>query len=276
MDQKIRDKKAYYMALKYLIEQSKNKGGTKELINKYLHFSENTQRPKDIESIYLRILNTAQNANMKSGVIGKAIGGVENLGKVLFQFNPLKVLNKYGAEWESLLDEIEKKLAPHGEIRRESRSIWPKFCQTILSAASFMIRFSSAKDFYRWVDSLYIDEKTRVALPMIVSYEVDGIGFALACDFLKELGYVDFGKPDIHIKQIFKELKLCESKANDYHVHQAILRIAKNVRKTPYNVDKLFWLIGSGYFYDDKHIGKKGKIGSLKKSFIPYAQRHLL
>lgn len=59
-------------------------------------------------------------------------------------------------------------------------------------------------------------------------------------------------------------------------VHEAILRIARSVRKTPYNVDKLFWLIGSGNFYDDSHIGKKGKIGSLKKGFISYAQRHLI
>lgn len=276
---KIRDKAAYDLAFKYLIKHSRNKGVTKKLIDKYLHFSENTHRPKDIEGvdgIYYRILNSAQNANMKAGVIGKAIGGVENLRKVLFRFNPLKVLSKYGANWKKLLDDIEIKLAPHGEVRRKKNSIWPKYCQTILSAASFMIKFSSAEDFYRWVDSLYNDQKTRVALPMIVSCEVHGIGFALACDFLKELGYVDFGKPDIHIKQIFGDLRLCEQKASDYHVHQAILRIARNVQKNPYTVDKLFWLIGSGNFYDDTHIGKKGKIGSLKKGFISYAKRRLL
>jgi hypothetical protein len=276
MDSKKRDKKTYDLALKYLIEHSKKRGVTEKLINKYLHFSENTQRPKDIESIYHRILNSAQNANMKPSVIGKAIGGVENLGKVLFEFNPLKVINKYGTDWVSLLDDIETKLKPHGEVRRQNNSIWPKFCQTILSAATFMVKFSSAKDFYSWVDSLYNDDKTRVALPMIVSCEVDGIGFALACDFFKELGYVDFGKPDIHIKQIFKNLELCERKASDYHVHQAILRIARNVQAKPYAVDKLFWLIGSGNFYDDTNIGKKGKIGSLKQGFVSYAKRHLL
>jgi len=40
-------------------------------------------------------------------------------------------------------------------------------------------------------------------------------------------------------------------------------------------VDKLFWLIGSGYFYNDKHIGKDGRIGSHKKDFITQARKAL-
>ncbi len=274
MDSKTRDKVAYDLAFNYLLEHGENKGVTKKLIAKYLHFSENIQRPKDINSIYCRILTSAQNANMRESVVGKAIGGVDNLGRVLFRFNPKKVLRKYGNNWEAVLDDIKIKLAPHGEVRRKKNSIWPKYCQTILSAAYFISKFSTASAFFRWVDSLYDDHKTRVALPMIISCEIDGIGFALACDFLKELGYVDFGKPDIHIKQIFRDLRLCE-RTSDYHVHQAILRIARNVRKKPYAIDKLFWLIGSGKFYDDTHIGKKGKIGSLKKGFISYAKKRL-
>ena len=53
---------------------------------------------------------------------------------------------------------------------------------------------------------------------------------------------------------------------------KAVGRLARNAGVTPYNVDKLFWLIGSGYFYEDPHIGHKGKIGSLKKPFIEIVQ----
>jgi len=42
--------------------------------------------------------------------------------------------------------------------------------------------------------------------------------------------------------------------------------------RTPYDVDKLFWLIGSGSFYDDPQIGKNGRIGSFKGTFIEYNQ----
>ena len=54
---------------------------------------------------------------------------------------------------------------------------------------------------------------------------------------------------------------------------KAVARVASNVGVTPYNVDKLFWLIGSGYFYEDPHIGHKTRIGSLKKQFIEIAQK---
>jgi hypothetical protein len=55
-------------------------------------------------------------------------------------------------------------------------------------------------------------------------------------------------------------------------VFKAVARVARNVGVTPYNVDKLFWLIGSGYFYNDEHIGKKGRIGSRKEAFIALVQ----
>lgn len=110
---------------------------------------------------------------------------------------------------------------------------------------------------------------------MLLDQEIDGFGFALACDFLKELGYVNFAKPDVHIRDIFKALDLCPAKVNDYLLFKAIIRVAKNANFTPYNADKLFWLIGSGYFYDDQHIGKKGRIGSRKFEFIQYAKRKL-
>jgi len=64
---------------------------------------------------------------------------------------------------------------------------------------------------------------------------------------------------------------LSDDRSNDYQIFKAVIRVAKNVQLSPYNVDKLFWLIGSGNFYNDKQIGNKGKIGSHKKDFLTYA-----
>ncbi len=104
---------------------------------------------------------------------------------------------------------------------------------------------------------------------MLLSYEIDGFGFPLACDFIKELGYWDFGKPDVHLKKIFAALQLSPTE-NDYQVFKAIVRVARSVGVTSYNVDKLFWLIGSGNFYLDKI-----KVGQHRGEFIEYAQREL-
>jgi hypothetical protein len=77
---------------------------------------------------------------------------------------------------------------------------------------------------------------------------------------------MNFGKPDVHIKTIFMELALCGSN-NDYMVFNAICRVARNVGRTPYAVDKLFWLVASGNFYLDGI-----KIGQHRDDFIDYAR----
>lgn len=51
--------------------------------------------------------------------------------------------------------------------------------------------------------------------------------------------------------------------------------LAGHAEVSPYNADKVFWLIGSGYFYDDPHIGTNGRIGSYKQNFIKYARATL-
>jgi len=274
MNQIERDKKAYDLAKEYLL-QLNIQDVTPDLIEKYLCLSISKPRPKSIPEIYLRMLISAQNANMRAGVIGKAIGGVDKLSVVLCNFEPSKVLIKYNNGWNQLLDDIEKNLKPKGKIRRESLSIWPHYCQSILSAAQFINQFPTSEDFYRWVEFFDQDDRARSALPMILAREIDGFGFALACDFLKEIGFVNFAKPDVHLRDIFRGLELCSSKADDYEIFKAIIRVAKNSKVTPYNTDKLFWLIGSGYFYEDQNIGNNGRIGNHKMEFIAFANGRL-
>jgi len=47
---------------------------------------------------------------------------------------------------------------------------------------------------------------------MLLAYEIYGYGFPLACDFLKELGYNQYGKSDVHINEIFSSLNLFPNK----------------------------------------------------------------
>ena len=84
-----------------------------------------------------------------------------------------------------------------------------------------------------------------------------------------------FAKPDVHVKDIFGSLGLFPPGADDYEVFRAVGRLARNAGVTPYNADKLFWLVGSGYFYDDPDVGNRGKIGRHKKDFIEVARERL-
>lgn len=268
------DRKAYELAKDYL-PNLHIAGVTRELIEKYQKLSSNRSKPSSKEELYQRLLGHAQNTGMKPKVIGKSIGGIHNLGKVLFNFNPEKVLNEYEDNWQEVLDRIRNDLKPKGKIRETQRSIWPHYCQTILSAAEFIERFASAGDFFKWADFFNQDARARPSLPMLLDNEIEGFGFALSCDFLKELGYVNFPKPDVHLRDIFTALELCPVKVDDFQLFKAIIRVANNSNVTPYAVDKTFWLIGSGNFYEDQEIGSRGKIGSHKQDFIDFALQKL-
>jgi len=267
------DRAAYTLAKDFLLQSGAGKGVTPELIENYLHLS--APRPDTLAALYERMLESAQSGNMNAGVISGSIGGVSSLGLILCDFEPSRVLEKYRSDWEEVLDDVVAQLKPRGSIRRTPRSIWPRYCRTILSSAKFLSQFESASGFYEWVDLFDRDERARAALPLLLDREIEGFGFALACDFVMGLGYENFSKPDVHIKEIFQELGLCPWGTSDYEVFKAVARVARNVGVTPYNVDKLFWLIGSGNFYEDPHIGHKGRIGSLKKQFIEVAQMEL-
>lgn len=268
------DRAAYTLAREYLPSLG-IPGVTTELIEKYLSYPPSKARPATLEEIYQSMLGAAQNASMKAGVIGRAMDGVDKLGPVLVGFSPRAVLVKYGDDWEAILDAIVAEVKPRGQIRRTARSIWPNFCRTIISAARFLEQFASAADFFRWVDFFDQDPRARASLPMLLAMEIDGFGFALACDFLMGLGYTNFTKPDVHLREIFIALGLCPEKPGDYRVFKAVTRLADHAEVSPFNADKVFWLIGSGYFYDDPKIGKEGRVGRQKDKFIAYARPKL-
>lgn len=258
-----RDKKAYKLALQFLVNTSEKI--TPEIIE--LHVSESEfNRPNGLSTIFRRLIDSARNAQMKRNVIGN----LDDLQEALCDYDPFKVLQRYHGNSGELLAYIVDKTKAKDRIRLTSRSIWPQYCGSIISAASFLINFSDAREFHKFVSFFHQNDMAIPALPMLISKEVHGFGFALACDFLKEIGYQNYAKPDVHLKRILSSLNLCDSN-DDYSVFKAVIRIAKNVDDTPYAVDKIFWLIGSGYFYrsDIGHTGRHGP------EFIEWAKPQL-
>jgi hypothetical protein len=267
------DRKAYELAKSYL--PSKVEGVTCEIIEKYQNEPDSAPRLSSKNELYRYLLYSAQEMAMKPNVIGKAIGGVDKLALILNDFDPVYVLRTYEDKCDAVLVQIENKLNPIGKIRKTPRSIWPRYCRTIISAAKFIEQFNSADDFYNWVDFFNRDDRSRASLPMLLDHEIEGFGFALGCDFLMRLGYTNFCKPDVHLRDIFTGIELCQPNVDDYHLFKSIIRVANNANVSPYATDKIFWLIGSGYFYHDTSIGSDGHIGSQKNEFIKFARSEL-
>lgn len=258
------DQELYKSAYNFLLQQD----GVNEADLKK-HLTAETIRPNDMKVIFRRFCESAQNRQMSNKVIGHSIGGVQNLAGILFDFDPHLVADKYlKTDGTLLLNEIIKTLKPTGQIRTTSRSLWPQFCQSVIDSAHFLKQFETAEKFYEWADFFANDPKAKPALPLMITIEITGIGFPLACDILKELGYMEYGKPDVHLKDIFTALNIIDpyeksTIKQDYQTLKAIDRIAKANDITPYAVDKVFWLIGSGNFY---LTGLK--TGNQKQNFI--------
>jgi hypothetical protein len=265
------ENKIYALGIDYLLSYE---AITRQELDK--HLIPIHQKPNDIKIVFERFCKTAQNKQMSVKVIGNSIGGVHNLDKVLFDFDPHKVAKAYSKQDSDLLfDTIKTTLHPTGKMRDTNRSLWPLYCKTVIDSAHFLANFESIEAFYDWANFFANDSKSKPALPMLISMEIDGIGFPLACDFLKEIGFEQYGKPDVHIKEIFKALDIIDANENsssklDYESLKAFDRIAKINNVSPYAVDKVFWLIGSGDFYLSDI-----KIGQNRNDFIEKVKNQL-
>ncbi len=142
--------------------------------------------------------------------------------------------------------------------------MWKLYANSIISASEFFSNFKTVKDFNAFVKNFRFNKYSKIALPVLLEKEIYGMGFALACNFLKEIGYSEYAKPDVHLMDIFYDLKLVKEK-NQYEVFKEIIEMSKVVKKSPFYVDKVFWMICSGRFTDDKKV-KKGKKELLKKN----------
>ncbi|MDP3385956.1 MAG: hypothetical protein Q8S24_01875 [Eubacteriales bacterium] len=204
-----------------------------------------------INGINLQLCNSLQNRNQMPMVIKFDINRI-TLNEIFFDFEPKKIINFY--DEQSLYSRFKE--AFNVKNADSPRNLWLQYAKFVLSASRFMSRFKTGKQFDQFIKVFSKNDLTRAALPILLSKEIAGLGFALACDFVKELGYSEYPKPDVHLNTIFSQLDICDN--DDYEVYKAIIRMAAACGKTAYQVDKVFWLISSGRYYLDD-IVIKGK-----------------
>ena len=182
---------------------------------------ENREAPDSLECYYRRLLESLKN---RQGV-PNTIGDVGRLGDVLCNFSPKNVRARYGTDWEQLFSEIQQKVRPTSRMDRKVRqSYWCVFSKGALDGASFLAQFETANGFKNQVDVFAQSIAFRPGLPQLLAIEIHGFGFALACDFLKESGWSQYAKPDVHTKAILKEVGFCDGK--DYDTFKAMQAIA--------------------------------------------------
>ncbi|KKG69846.1 hypothetical protein DU43_18405 [Methanosarcina mazei] len=180
-----------------------------------------------------------------------------------------------------------KDLKNSKSLNKENPNYWVSFSKSIISIAEFLSRFNNINEFNKFIKEFDIDDEKRIYLALQLGNEIYGYGFALACDFLKENCSQEYVKPDTHIIKLFTnrdiveklDLKISQetmdkakeiedsqtnpdknnkkksySTKNLIEIFRAVKDYSESIDKLPYEVDKLFWLIGSGKLYRIPYI----------------------
>jgi len=203
------------------------------------------RKPNSIHELFKAFLGHAQN---RQGM-PNSIGNIEKLSPVLFEFDHIKVNSEYDG-WEDLFDAIYKSdYSPPGRmVKSNNKSHWVIYCKAIISIAEFLATYKTLEEFQGFINGFLTNEQSKLALPLLLSEEIFGFGFALACDFLKENVSPEFIKPDTHINDIAQGLGITKSNRN-YRIFKDVESYCNRIGVLPYAVDKIFWLVGSGNFY---------------------------
>ncbi len=164
-----------------------------------------------------------------------------------------------------LFDYISENYKTPGRMEKSnSHNYWVIFCKSIISIANYLSKFNNIDDFNKYVfQFINSNSDIRLSLPLILKEEIFGYQFALSCDFIKENISPEFIKPDVHIRDIFIGIGISHDNISDYQLFRDVINFSESISEVPYTVDKLFWLIGSGNFYNYNI-----KINTNKKLFI--------
>ena len=257
----MKNSKIYDLAYQYLVNILPEGLEEKDL-EKY--FMGDNANYSSLEDIFERLILSAQNYqgmpnNIKFGERKKRI-------RELLHNYDLKWIAVQDAESLYSLFKKEYNFTPSTNIKQNS---WYKWSNSIIDSANFVSEFKSIDEFRDFIKQFDYNLAMLAALPLLISTKIRGFGFALACDFLKELGYVNYVKPDTHLKDICYETKLCDSK-DEIKVFETVVKLADESKITPYKLDKILWLICSGNFYIDNI-----KVKGYKKNFIEYLKKEI-
>lgn len=243
MDIKTKNQIVYKTAWNYLLKIKPDQL-TEDEIKEY--FKGDNRDFNSLEEVFEQLIKSAQNYHSMPSVI-----------KYHERREVIKdILHDFDLEYISRLDPEELYYRFRQEFNVTSadtkHNSWRKWSKSIVDAAKFMYDFKDVDDFKNFVNQYDYNLHTRKTLPLIIASKINGIGFALACDFLKELGYTNYPKPDVHLIEVFT--KACLSSKDPMLVFDAIERMSEDCKEidpevTPYKVDKIIWLICSGNFY---------------------------
>ena len=232
-----------------------------------------------MNNLFIRLSFHAQNVGTSKSAIIKfpqddQQSRMKEFKEIFCDFDPKKFLDKYEKVddfFDTFINKFQiPRVSSKSKTKNEKRSVSYQYCRSVYSIAMLLASFPTANDFKNQIDKL-----GEMAI-FYLKYELDGFDIALACDFLKEYGY-DLAKPDLQIIRILIALGFIDESTDTsktaYKAVKEMKRIANEMGISVYELDKIWWLIGTETFYLDDN--KKNTTENKRNDYISFIKSYI-
>lgn len=262
MDIKERNYIIYQFAGEYL---RKNACGlTESILEEYFY----NPRKKELDEAFGVVISSAVDWHKpkvrsiaywdknRSAVIEKIVGN-HSISYVLDTFN-----NNPNSLYSAFKDSLSL------DNNQFTTDVWLSYANCICGMAQYLSKFKNAEDMYTYFDT-FKTSKEKIKLINEISRQSHiiktkyGWGFALTANWLKDIGMLDYCKPDIQVTNFLNSLGLCSK--TDIAVFKTLVAITEDLKKSDktasaFKLDRMLWLIGSGDFYNHPEIEWNGSL----------------
>ena len=176
------------------------------------------------------------------------------------------VINTFKNDPKRLYSAFKKAISL--DNRQFTEDVWLSYANCICGMAQYLSQFKNAKEMYAYFDTFKTaNEKIKLIREISQKSHVIktkyGWGFALSANWLKDIGMLDYCKPDIQVTNCLSSLGLCSK--TDTVVFKTLVEIAEDAKKSDptasaFKLDRILWLIGSGEFYNHPDSGWDGNL----------------
>ncbi|MCI1268597.1 MAG: hypothetical protein LKG21_01675 [Ruminococcus sp.] len=152
---------------------------------------------------------------------------------------------------------------------RHSR--WKQFSQSNCQMASFIGNneaFSTIEEMFDYFEKFSSVEQ-RIILGKQIESRIPMWGFAMACNWLKDIGVRNFCKPDRHLRIILSGINNTDLSPDETFRKADLIANTENVNI--FKLDRILYLIGSGDFYSHSDLGSD-TVELLKQIKLEYRQ----
>lgn len=235
-DNEKKDLKRLYSIVDDFLMELKPVQISSDELNRYFE----THYVKDLNTLASEFFGHLQNYQFMPNVIGFWKEERKPIFKeILLDYDTHTILDKY--DQRSLFEEFCRNFPVKNKDSKQNS--WLRYAGGIIDTCVYLNRFKSIEEYNEYC----LGFKGSIKLPIEMKNEIRGMGFALACDQLKETGFSDYSKPDVHLRDVLHGCGYCDD--DDYSIFECVKRIADENNISPYMVDKKIWLICSGNYY---------------------------